>query len=553
MDFSLAALGLLGAIALFLWGTRMAQTGVQRALGPQLHRILGATLSNRGKAFLAGTGLTLLLQSSTATGLMVASFSAGGLVALVPAMALMLGANVGTALIVQLLAVDGALVSPAFILAGFVLFRQVHSSRLHDFGRALIGLGLMLLALHQMLALLVAMQASVEFQAAIGIVAAVPALGFLLAAVAAWGAHSSVAVVLLIVSLATHGAIPLDVAMVAVLGANVGTALNPLLESTRIELGRPRRLPLANLANRIAGAALALPLVGPLGHLVAPLLTPGAAVAAFHLGFNLSVAIVTLPLLKPIARLLEAWLPDRGPADPATPLYLDGGAHQMPIVALGSAAREALRLTDVLEDMLHGAHDALLKSDRGLIEETRHRDDVLDSLNTALKCYLTSIDRDALGERDRRRLDQILVFAMNIEQAGDVIDRNLLPHVAKLLKRGLIGGAGDAALAALIDRLVRNLRTAASLFMTENPQVARQLTEEKIVFRQVEREAATAHFEMMRADRAHLGMQSGLHLDLLRDTKLINSLIVGAAAYPVLDSAGELLPTRLAARHPQPA
>ena len=195
MDFTLAVLGLFGAVALFLWGTHMAQTGVQRALGPRLRRILGTTLSNRTKAFLAGIGLTLLLQSSTATCLMAASFTANGMVDLLPAMAVMLGANVGTALIVQVLAFDVAVASPILILAGFLMFRRAENSLLHDLGRALIGLGLMLLALHQMLGVLGGVETAPEFRAAIGIVAAVPALGFILAALAAWGFHSSVAVV----------------------------------------------------------------------------------------------------------------------------------------------------------------------------------------------------------------------------------------------------------------------------------------------------------------------------------------------------------------------
>ncbi len=547
MDFTLAIVGLAGAIALFLWGTHMTQTGVQRGLGPRLHRILGLTLSNRIKAFLAGMGLTLLLQSSTATCLMAAGFAASGMVDLLPAMAVMLGANVGTALIVQLLAFDIAIASPVLILVGFLAFRRSPNAMLHDLGRAGIGLGLMLLALHQMLALMAAAQGAPEFRAAIGIVASLPAIGFGLAALAAWAVHSSVAVVLLIVSLASGGALPLDVALVAVLGANLGTAINPLLEAGS-QTPKARRLPMGNLANRVIGVALALLVVEPIAGWLGAAVGPTHAVALFHLGFNLVIALVALPLLETSRRLLERMLPDMPSSNPGAPLYLDRAARETPIVALGGAAREALRLADVLEEMLHGAHDALLKSDRKLIEETRDRDDVLDSLNTAIKRYLTSIDADDLTDDDQRRLDQILVFSMNIEQAGDVIDRNLLPHVSKRLKRGLIGATEDAELAELMDRLVVNLRTAASLFMTDDARVARRLAEEKLAFRQAEREAVSSHFHVMRADEKSRSMQSALHLDLLRDMKLINSLIVAAAAYPVLDRTGELLPTRLVAR-----
>ena len=543
MAFSLALLDLFGSVALFLWGTHMALSGVQRALGPHLRRVLGFTLSNRVQAFAAGLGVTLLLQSSTATCLMATSFAASGLVDLLPAMAVMLGANVGTALIVQVLAFDVVIASPLLILIGFVAFQRSPNAATHDLGRALMGLGLMLLALHQMLAILGTAQTSPEFVAAIGIVAAVPALGFVLGAIAAWGVHSSVAVVLLIVSLATSGTLPLDAAFVAVLGANLGTAINPLLES-RDDTPKSRRLPLSNLLNRIAGIGIALFAVPPAVSWLSGFGT-AHAVALFHLGFNVLTALAALPLLRASKRLLRSLLPDTPASNPAVPLYLDRAARETPIVALGGAAREALRLVDVLEQMLRGAQDALAKSDRRLIEETRDRDDVLDALNTAIKRYLTSIDIEDLTLDDQRRMHEILVFSMNIEQAGDVIDRNLLPHISKRLKRGLIGGNADAELIELMDRLVVNLHTAGSLFLTADARAARRLAEEKLVFRRAESNAIAAHFDLMRADRQARGMQSALNLDLLRDMKLINSLIVAAAAYPVLDRTGELLPTRL--------
>ncbi len=543
MDFVWAALALAGAIALFLWGTHMAQSGVQRAFGPRLRQILGFALGNRVKAFLAGIGVTVLLQSSTATGLMAASFTASGVVDLLPAMAVMLGANVGTALIVQVLSFDIVVVSPVLVLAGYTMFRR-DQPLVHDLGRALIGLGLMLLALHQMLAVLGAAEATPTFAAGMAVIASVPALMFILAAIAAWGAHSSVAVVLLVMSLVGHGQLPLDVGFIAVLGANLGTAINPLLEADGTT-PEARRLPLGNLLNRCLGIVVALallPLLPPLFAAVPPV----QGIALFHLLFNLVLALVMLPLLGPASAALVRLLPSRPADDPAEPLYLDPVARTTPLVALGGAAREALRLADLLEQMLHGARDALLRNDRRLIEETRSRDDTLDALNTAIKRYLTSIDPDELSTEDQRRLREILVFSMSMEQAGDVVDRNLLTHVTKRLKRGLLGRSeADADLAALMDRLVLNLRTAASLFMTENAEVARALAGEKLVFRTAEREAVAAHFAFMRNAGKAGGMRSAIDLDLLRDMKLINSLIVAAAAYPVLDRTGELLPTRL--------
>jgi phosphate:Na+ symporter len=222
-------------------------------------------------------------------------------------------------------------------------------------------------------------------------------------------------------------------------------------------------------------------------------------------------------------------------------------ARETPIVALGAAAREALRLADVLGEMLVGAKKALITGDRRLMVETRRRDDVLDHLNTAIKAYLTSIDPDELGEGDHRRLNEILTFAMNVEQAGDVIDRNLLPHASKRLKRGLaFSKESQAELVAMMDRLNVNVRTAASLFMTADPRSARLLADEKLAFREVESRATVLHVEKMRTGRLDTVQSSALQLDLLRDMKLVNSHIVAAAAYPVLERTGELLPSRIA-------
>lgn len=551
MDITLILVSLAGAVALLLWGTHMVQTGMQRAFGPRLRAFLTTTLKNRLAAFAAGIGVTALLQSSTATGLMATNFAAGGFVELVPAMAIMLGANVGTALIVTVLSFNVALLSPPLILAGVLLFRRDGSAMLHDLGRVFIGLGLMILALHQMLSVIEPLEHSPRVIELLGLMAGLPLLAIAVGALAAWATHSSVAVVLLVMSLAASRVIPLEPALMLVVGANLGTALNPLLEATGDDPAA-RRVPLANLGNRIVGLVLAWALIGPiLDGLAALNLTGATAVAAFHFVFNLVLAILALPLLKPVARVMERIVPDRAaPADPGRPIYLDRAARETPIVALGGAAREALRLADALEAMLTGAREALTRGDRKLIAETRARDDVLDSLNTAIKRYLSEFDPEELSEEDQRRLQQILVFAMNMEQAGDVIDRNLLPHATKRLKRGILPDAdNEAELLALMDRLIANTRTAASLFVTEDARIARSLAEEKLAFRRAEAKATTNHFAHMRDGISAAAQSSALHLDLVRDMKLVNSHIVAAAAYPVLDRAGELLPTRLASVH----
>jgi phosphate:Na+ symporter len=441
------------------------------------------------------------------------------------------------------------LVAPLLILVGFLLFRRNPTPAMHDFGRVFIGLGLMLMALHQMLDVLEPAENSSQMRVLLSVVAAIQPLDVLIGLMAAWAVHSSVAVVLLIISLTAGHVLPLDAAFYMVLGANIGTAINPLLEGNIGANPVARRLPMGNLLNRLAGALVALPLVEPAAGLVQALdIGGGQAVAMFHVLFNVVLALFLLPLLNPASRLLGRLLPDRPAAlAPERPIYLDSSARETPIIALGAAAREALRLADTLEHMLRDAREALLKGDRRLIAEVRSRDDILDSLNSAIKRYLTAFDPDDLSNEDRRRLEEILVFSMNLEQAGDVVDRNLLPHASKRVKRGIVISDRDGKdLMEMMDRLIGNLRTAASLLMTEDERVARLLAEEKVAFRNAEHEATTEHFQRLRSAGPDTAQSSSLQLDLLRDLKAINSFIVAAAAYPVLNRTGELLPSRLA-------
>ena len=549
MDVSLTLLNLAGCIALLLWGTHMVQTGIQRAFGARLRAVLGHALRSRLRALVAGFGVTALLQSSTATGLMVAGFAAGGFVELVPALAVMLGANIGTAFIVQILSFDIASVSPALIVLGVVLFRKGTASPVRDVGRAAIGLGLMLLSLHQLVGLLTPYEDAPGLRVFLGAIATTPLIAVMVAAGATWLAHSSVAVILVVVSLASKGVVAPDAAFALVLGANLGTSINPVIEGVQGDDPAARRLPVGNLLARGLAVAVALAAIAPIGRLAVTLQPDaGRVVADYHLAFNILLALVAFPLLPPYAALLGRLLPTRvDPADPSRPLYLDPAARETPLVALGGAAREALRMADVLEAMLQNVQDAFAKPDRRPIAEAKRLDDVLDRLNGAIKTYLTGLDPEAMNADDHRRLAEILAFSTNMEHAGDVVDRSLLPLAARRIKRGLaFSAAGQAELEAMLGRVLTNVRRAASLLMVDDIRLARLLAEEKQAFRDLEAVATRSHFERLRAGRLDSADTSALHIDALRDLQRINSHLIAASAYPVLERQGGLLPSRLA-------
>ncbi len=551
MDFPSNLLSLCGSVALLLWGSHMVQTGVQRAFGPRLRSFLLSALRSRPRAFLAGLGVTALLQSSTATGLMATGFAAAGMVDLVPALAVMLGANVGTTLVAQFLSFNVTAFAPTFILVGVILFRRNSGPIARDLGRALIGLGLMFLALSQLLDVMTVYEDTPSLRLMLGAIATQPVVDVLVAMALTWAAHSSVAVVLFIMSLAARDAVPPDAAFALVLGANIGAAINPVLEGPAGDDPVAKRLPIGNLITRLFGALVALVLLDPIGRfMVTAFPDNGRVVANFHSLFNLAVAAVFFPFLPALAKVLTRILPRRAdPADPATPIYLDAGARETPIVALGGAAREALRLSDLAAEMIASARQALEKSDRRMAVEAKKRDDLTNRLAKAIKAYLGGLDADSLNEDDQRRFTEIATFVSEIEQAADAVARGFISALARELKEtASLEFPGRDEVLALIARLEKNLRVAGSLFMTGDPGAAHLLSDDKVVFRDAEAKAALDHLNVISAGDAAATRDSAFRLALIRDLKQINSHVVAAAAYPLLEKAGELLPSRRIAR-----
>jgi phosphate:Na+ symporter len=542
---SIAVLDLIGGVALLLWGLRMVRTGVMRAFGAELRRLLSTALSNRFLALPAGIGVTALLQSSTATALMMTSFAARGLVDLVPALAVMLGANIGTTLIVQAFSFDISALAPILFVAGLLAFNLGGRTRTRDLGRVAIGLGLMLLSLHIMMNTMEAGANTPSVRALLEAMSGDPLLCLLIAGALAWAAHSSAAVVLLVMSLAISHVVTPAAALALALGANLGTAINPLLEGGRSPA--TRRLPLGNLLNRAVGVLLVLPFLQPIADLFArydP--NPGRMTADFHTAFNVVMALAFFPVLGSLASLLVRLLPEPAKrTDPSASLYLDETAINTPSVALACAARETLHLGDVVEEMLRNAMTALMTNDRKLAAAVSRMDNVVDRLDEGIKLYVTSVTRESLGDQDGRRATEIISFAINLEHIGDIIDKHLMEIAAKKIKYKFdFSKEGADELAAFYNRIVENLKLAFCVFMNHDVRIARALIEEKTKLRTTELAYAESHLARLRAGRPESIETSSLHLDVLRDLKRIYSHIC-SVAYPVLEAAGELQPSRL--------
>lgn len=539
-------LNLLAAIALLVWGTYQVRTGVLRVAGANLRLVLARSFGNRLSSLLAGLGVTSLVQSSTATCLIVASFVGKGLVGTSAALAVMLGADVGTALMAALLSFDLRWLSPLLIFAGVVMFITSKDTAAGRVGRVLIGLGLIMLAL-QLIGQ--ATRPLTEAPAVRGLLAALPnevLLDVVVGAVLTVLSYSSLAIVLLTATLAAQGLVPASVALGLVLGANLGSGILALI-ATGGDAPAVRRLPLGNFLFKLAGVVAVVPLLGPAHVLLQEFLNSvPEQVVAFHVLFNGALALAFIGFTGPVARLVERWLPDARPGAAGGRIsHLDPLALATPSLAISSAAREALHQADIVETMLRGVLPVLRDNDLVLAEQLRARDDEVDRLYSAIKFYLTQISREALSERESRRWTDIVSFTINMEQIGDGIERVLLDIEDKKIRKGRrFSDAGMAEVCHLHERLLANLRLGMSVFLDGHVRDAQKLLEEKARFRDLEHEYAANHIARLQDNTADSIETSSLHLDLLSELKRINSHIC-SIAYPILESKGALAATRL--------
>lgn len=548
MSATQSLIQLLGAVALLLWGLRMVRTGITRAYGAELRHVISRGVATRARALLAGIGVTVLIQSSTATALIVASFAGNGLIETAPALLVMLGADVGTALVAQVLSLDLAWLSPLLIVVGIVMHRSLQRADHRQIGRAAIGLGLMLLALSIIVATSEPMRGSQTMRAVLSALSGEPLIAVLITAALTFLAHSSLAVVLLIMSFAATGIVSVPLALTMVLGANLGGVLPPIL-ATLNDDAQSRRVTFGNAAFKIIGVALCLPLIV---HLPPLLEQVGEAairqVVNFHLAFNVAIAVLFAGVAPAAARVAARLIPQREESGtPEHPGFLDSSAIETPTVALGCATREALRMGEIVETMLLGVLPALDDADTKTASSLMDLDDRVDDLYEDIKRYVTKISRQEISEAESHRIAEILSFSTNLEHIGDITENLLELAVKKSRKQLQFSEEGAAEIREFHARITANLKVAMTLFLSGDVEVARKLVEEKGVISGFEREITEYHMSRLRQGRPESVETSALHMDMLRDLRRINSHIT-AVAYPILDAAGELRKSRLKKR-----
>ncbi|MCT2385166.1 Na/Pi cotransporter family protein [Erwinia pyrifoliae] len=531
----LTLLNLFAAVALLVWGTHIVRTGIMRVYGADLRRVLSRSMAKKPLAFLAGIGVTALVQSSNATTMLVTSFVAQELVGLSPALVIILGADVGTALMARILTFDLSWLSPLFIFFGVVFFLGRKQTRAGQLGRASIGLGLILLALQLIVAAATPMTQAAGVKVLFSSLTGDVMLDALIGALFAIISYSSLAAVLLTATLAATGVISFKVALCLVIGANLGSGLLAMLNNSASNAAS-KRVALGSLLFKFIGSLLVLPFIDPLANWLEKMpVNNEELVIFFHVFYNLLRCLIMVPFVAPMATLCQRLIRDEAETDlRLKPKHLDSASLDTPALALANAARETLRMGDVLEQMLI-TFSKVVHGQRREDREIRKLDDDVDVLYTAIKLYLAQMPKEDLPEEDSRRWAETIEMALNLEMAGDILERMSGDVADKSLAAGrAFSLEGMKELDAQLELLTSNLRLSLSVFLSRDITSAKRLRRAKHRFRITNRRYSYTHVERLHQQNVQSMETSSLHLGLLGDMKRLNSLFC-AVAYSVLE------------------
>lgn len=556
MNFYLLLIHLAGAITLLLWAVRMVRTGVERSHEPALRRVLQDSKNGKLKAAGIGAGVAVVLQSSTAVAVLAAGFASSGVLTLATGLALMLGADFGSAIVVQILSIDLSWLTPVLLISGGLLFFRGKSRETRQLGRVLIGIALILLALRLIGEATLPLRDSPFLPAIVTYLRGDFITAFIIGAAFTWLVHSSVASILLIATFAAQGLVPPELGISLMLGANLGGGLIAA-GLTRQGFIAARRIALGNLLFRGVSAVVALiainfihPELGLLGD------SPARQIINLHLVFNFALMLICLPLTSPTARLVERLIPE-GETDPsADPLEgaascLDQAIIGVPAMALASATRELLRMAEIIERMLKPLMEIYETGDAEKIRQAKQLEQAVNQAQSEIKLYLAAIDYQS--EDEAKRGQELSRFAINLEYVGDAITKTLLKlAVTRRDQRLSFSPEGWRELSELHHRVMGNMQLALNVLVSKDRESARQLLGEKDAMNTAERQSYGQHLKRLQSGAVKSIETSNIHLETVRALKTINSLFA-SVAYPILAESGDLLDSRLAGRkNPKP-
>ena len=528
-------IGLFGGMLLLLYGIKLLNDGLQNAAGSKIRSLLRSLTSNRLAAVGGGAFITGLIQSSSATSVMLVGFVSAGLMSFRQTLAVILGADIGATLTVQLIAFH--IYDYAVLLVGIGLSFTLFAKRMlfKNIGQGVLGFGFVFLSIKIMIEAMTSLQGNELFRQVFIALTDTPLIAIVLSAGITALIHSSAATMGIALVLATSGLMPLPAAIYIILGANIGTCATAFFASLHSPV-EARRVAWAHLLFKVFGVLLFLPLLIPFAHLVTAT-TPDLTrqIANANTLFNVIMAVVFLPFIGPFSRLVVKLVPEEEEEKKVGPRYLDEHVLGTPALALGQASREALRVSDIVREMLVDAIPVFQSDDPASIAAIKNKDNLIDLLDRNIRLYITRLSSSPITETQSRRSMAVLEISRNLENIGDIIDRNIMPLAMKRISKGItFSQEGLDEIILFHKKVIENFDTAISAFAGNDRVLADQVLRNKEELGMMERELVQAHLDRLRKGFRESIETSHIHLDLIGNLARINSLITHII-YPIID------------------
>ena len=536
-----------GAAALLIWAVRLVRIGVERGFAAPMRSWLRHSTKNRLLAAGTGMGAAVLLQSATAVAFLVSNFVSKGALGAAAGLAILLGADVGSAVVTQLLMVRQPLLIPLLLLIGVSVFLRGNGSNTRQIGRIMIGLALIFVSLEMIRGATEPMISHPGMQAIMAYLGGDLLTGFVIGAVFAWGVHSSVAAVLLFVTLTGQSILPTPAAAAMILGANLGGGVIAYVLTYSAPIAS-RRMVMANLILRGGGAALVLLGIVAMPDLLTGLgTTPDRQAINLHLAFNVGLALVAFPFVGPIMAVASYLMPERPdqPRGLKVTSALDPALLDRPGRAIDCAARELLAMGQKIEQMLitvEPIYDQWNTATASLIAD---QDKAVKQTHLEIKLYLARLGQKGMDEDLSRRSMELASISSSLDSASDAIARIMLELAKRLDLQNLqFSSQGSEEIRDFMDRVQGNVQLALNVMMNQNPAKARELVAAKEKVRKVEQKLQRSHIGRLREGLSESIETSNIHQETLRALKQINTAF-SMVGHPILLKSGDLLKSRL--------
>ena len=460
MDSFSVLTGLIGGLGLFLYGMKLMGDGLENAAGEGLKSILEKLTSNKYIAVLVGAAVTAIIQSSSATTVMVVSFVNAGLMTLIQAAGVIMGANIGTTITAQMVSFDLDAIAPIFIGIGAIVLLIAKKKRVRDIASIALGFGILFLGMGTMSTAMKPVAEASWFQEFVLVVANNSLLGLLAGLGMTAVVQSSSATTGILVALATTGSIDMKLAFPVILGCNIGTCVTAILAS----LGANRtakKAALIHLLFNTIGAILFFPFIGPFISLVQKTdVNVARQVANAHTIFNVTVTIVLLPLSLFLVKIVNRILPGDGEIEKEGAIYLDKQLLDTPVIANGQVLKETLRMAEKAKKNVILSMKAFTENSQESIDKVYKNEKIINVLERDITDYLVELSQLDLPEDDIKLFSSTYHVINDIERIGDHAENIADLAMEKMNKNIHLGDEAKQELSLIFDKTVKSIEIA---------------------------------------------------------------------------------------------